>query len=171
MRRIVSAFFMLCSCCSILGFSTSFSHAKDRDFFCKVKHDIPVTIFKRETGKKDAIQWVSNTRFKGGSTPKERCESAANKLQSALDNGSLGNIIGSWDNDNPVICIPAKRGGCQDILIYLKPGTNPKKALLSILDIRGLANGKAIEQRNDKIVYLDFLKYLDRLPFSSDDDD
>lgn len=139
-------------------------NAKNRDFFCEFRRGIPVTVARTERGNKVIIRWVS-TRLSGNLTPQERCEQVSSKLQAAQDNQRLNNLISDKVNGQQVICVSDKSSDrCVDILITLKPGSNAKKALRELLDLRGLANGKAIEEGEDKRINIDFSMYLKRIP-------
>lgn len=140
------------------------SNAENRDFFCESRREIPVTVARTERGNKVIIRWVS-TRLSGNLTPQERCEQVSSKLQAAQDNQRLDYLVADKVNGQQVICISDKRlGNCIDILITLKPGSDSKKTLRDLLDLRGLANGRAIEEGEDKRININFSMYLKRTP-------
>jgi Circadian oscillating protein COP23 len=143
------------------------SNAENRDFFCESDKDPPVTIAQTERGKKTIIRWVS-TKLYGNLTPQERCKQVSEKFQAAQNNQRLNYLVADNVNRQQVICISDKRNGnCKDILMTLKPGSDAKKVLRELLDLRGLANGKAIEEGEDKKINIDFLMYLERTPVDS----
>lgn len=150
--------------------STSFlmlsseSQARPLDFLCELRQGIPVTIYRTEGGNIPIIRWVS-TNLPGGLTPQKRCHLVSDKLQAALDNQRLSYLATGRINGQPVICASDRvGGGCVDVLFTLKPGSDPKKTLKQLLYLPGLANGNAIEQGNDKQVYINFREYVRRIP-------
>jgi len=119
---------------------------------------------KTESGNKPIIYWVS-TNFPEGLTAQERCQQASKNLQAAQDNQRLSYLLSGIMNGKQVICVSDRSGGsCVDIIFELKPGSEPKKLLMQIFDLRGIANGKAIEQGNDKRIYINFRDYVERIP-------
>jgi hypothetical protein len=141
------------------------SKAENRDFFCESRRGIPVTVARTERGNKVIIRWVSTRRLFGNLTPQKHCEQVSSNLQAAQDNQRLNNLISDKVNGQQVICVSDKpRGNCVDILITLKPGSNAKKALIELLDLRGIGDGKAIEEGEDKRINIDFSMYLKRTP-------
>jgi hypothetical protein len=145
------------------------SNAKPSDFSCETRKGIPVTIAITEKGSKVLVRWQSR-RMAGNLTPQQRCERVAEKLQAAQDNTLISHLVARKINGQEVICFSDKKDGdCIDTFITLKPGSSAKKALGEILDLRGLANGKAIEEGEGKKVSLDFLKYLERTPIEKNE--
>lgn len=150
--------------------STSFllfnleSKARSFDFYCGSSRGVPTTIARTENGNKPIIYWVS-TNLPEGLTPQDRCQQVAKRLQAAQDNQRLSHLSSGSMNGQPVICVSDKFGGdCVDLLFTLKSGSDPKKILNQLLDLRGIANGRAIEQGNDKQIYINFMEYVKRIP-------
>ena len=149
--------------CTSFFFLSSGSQAHPSDFFCELRQGIPVTIYRSESGNKPIIRWVS-TNLPNNLTPQKRCEMVSEKFQAALDHQLLYFATGSR-NGQPVMCASDRvGGGCLDVLFTFNPGSDPKKILTQLLDLRGLANGNAIEQGDDKQVYINFMDYVRRIP-------
>lgn len=138
--------------------------AHDPDFFCGSKQGIPTTIARTERGNIPVIYWITED-LPGNLTPQSRCEQVSNKLQAAQDHQRLKYLSSGILNGQPVICTSDKpNGNCIDILFTLLTGSDPKH-IINYLDLRGLANGRAIEQGNDEqTIYIDFSEYLSRIP-------
>ena len=134
------------------------AQARSRDFFCELRGGIPITMAQTEEGKIPIIYWKSKDLPKD-LTPQSRCEQVSAKFQAAQDNGLLNYLSIGSTNGVQVICISDRLNGeCLDTLFTLNRGSDPKKILKSLLDLRGLANGKSIEQSDDDRIYINFLE-------------
>ena len=149
---------------NFISFIRESKASSSEDFYCELRRGIPTTMVRTESGNKPIIYWVL-TSYNEGLTPKDRCQQVSQKLQAAQDNHRLSHLSHGIMNGKQVICVSDRRGGdCVDILFELKPGSDPKKVLMQLLDLRGIANGKAIEQGNDKRIYINFREYVKRIP-------
>jgi len=157
----------------LIFFSTLFlllseTKAHSYDFYCRLIRDIPVTIAKTERGDIPIIYWMSD-RLSTDSTPQEWCTLVSRRFQAAQDNQQLNYLSTGIVNGEQVICTSDRVGGnCVDILLPLIPGSNPREIIEQLLDLRGLANGRAIEQGNNQELYINFSEYISRIPALND---
>lgn len=146
----------------LLFFSSAQSYAYD--FFCASVRNIPTTMSRTERGDIPIIYWMSD-RLPADLTPQKRCEIVSNRLQAAQDNQRLKYLSTGVINGQQVICTSDRHGGaCLDTLFTLIPGSDPRKILTQLLDLRGLSNGRAIEQGDDQRIYINFSDYTSRIP-------
>jgi hypothetical protein len=156
--------FVFCVFANIILFILESQAISLDDFYCEVRREIPTTMVRTESGNKPIIYWVS-TILPEGIKPEDRCQEASKNLQAAQDNQRLSYLSHGTMNGKQVICVSDRKGGsCVDIIFELKPGSQPQKVLMQLLDLRGIANGKAIEQGNDKRIYINFREYVKRIP-------
>lgn len=134
------------------------------EFVCGSVKGFPVTVAETARGDIPVIYWISND-LSGSWTPQKRCEDVSQKFQAAQDNQQLEYLSSGVINGQQVICTSNRfEGNCINVLFTLKATDDPKKILLQLLDLRGLANGQAIEQSEYDRIYIDFEEYLNRIP-------
>jgi hypothetical protein len=140
------------------------AQSKNEDFFCGTKNGSLVTKVRAETGHNKVIVYWRSNRLAGNLTPQERCEKVSNNFQKALDQ-QLFHLVSNEKNGEQVLCASSrKHGTCELVLLTLKPGSNARNILREMFDLRGLANGKAIEESKEKNISVDFLMYLKGTP-------
>jgi hypothetical protein len=140
------------------------SYAQQTTFFCGTSRGAPATIARTTRGNIPIIRWIS-TNFPPPATPQQRCQEVSRRFQVFHDNGTLKYITTGTINDQSVICVASRQGGdCTDVLFTLKPGSNPKRTLLRLLDRRGLAGGNTLDEGGTKRIYVDVADYLGRIP-------
>jgi hypothetical protein len=109
------------------------------------------------------INWV--TSFSDKWTPDKRCAEISGRFQKFLDQGNLKYIRTGEVNNLPVVCVAEQRGGtCPDsnVLITLKPNTDPETVLIRLVDFRRSVSGQTIVlSENDAGFYADGEFYID----------
>lgn len=168
----LSSFFRFLLAGTLLGFSTLYPKklmAAEPTFFCGSEsyrgEEVPTTYVNPETGGHPIalIYWVPDYFPE---PPEERCSSATNKLQAYYDNGLLGYLDTDVVNGLPVICIAQSidnRCVDSDIIVTLRPETDPSQALNVMIQMRDLirqVNGNPLEITDDLIVYRNGHPYI-----------
>lgn len=139
-------------------------YAQQTTYYCGISRETPTTIASTARGDIPIVRWVSNI-FPPPATPQQRCEEVSRRFQVYYDNGTLQYITTGTKNGQSVVCVASRRGGdCTDVLFTLKPGSDPKRTLLRLLDRRGLAGGNILEEGGTKRIYVDVADYLERIP-------
>ncbi len=143
----------LLGCSLALSAIASFAQpsiAQNRNqYFCGTSNGQPTTFVRTARGIIPLIRWT-NKSFRDPWTPVRRCEEVSNRFQRFYNNGTLKYIRAGKLNRQPVLCVAGYKGGAclpNGLLVTLKPGTNPHNTLKSMLDLRALAAGQAIELR------------------------
>ncbi|BDA76414.1 hypothetical protein CAL7716_105800 (plasmid) [Calothrix sp. PCC 7716] len=141
------------------------SHAFNQEFSCGISKGVPTTFLEKKDGKKlPIIRWTS--KF-GGLTPKQRCKAVSRNFQKIFDNQKLRMIISGKINKQPVICAAVSvNDDCTEntVLFTLKPGSNPRKVLQSLLDKRALISGEIQNQNSEASdIVIDFETYVSSL--------
>lgn len=107
---------------------------------------VPRPFFETERGSMPLIRW-SDRSFPPPFTPSQRCQIVSERFQKFDDNGTLKYIKTGRINNLPVLCVAAyKGGGClpDGLLVTFKPGTDPNKTLVKLLDQRVWAASETI---------------------------
>jgi hypothetical protein len=122
------------------------SYARNDKFFCDQTSNPPVTKIRTPRGNETLIRWVVKD-FKNF-PPAQRCRIVSRRFQRYYDNGAL--LIRSEFNFNnyPVLCIANRKGTpctAANVLVTLKPGTDPGLVLKQILAFRRSVTGKPID--------------------------
>ncbi|MGJ5672148.1 MAG: COP23 domain-containing protein [Nostochopsis sp.] len=144
------------------------SYANSTTFFCANSKGSPTTFVKTDNGRKiPMIRWISNNYFSSNLSPTQRCREVSNRFQRSYDNGTLRTIISGTLNKQPVVCAAGSTyDTCNEnnLLFTLKRGTNAKQAVESLLDRRGLAAGRILNQNsNNTQIYVDFDTYINSI--------
>ncbi|MDZ7965261.1 MAG: COP23 domain-containing protein [Nostoc sp. DedSLP03] len=121
------------------------SYAGNNKFFCTQQGNTPVTKVRTSRGPETFIRWVFNDFKKFPAS--ERCQIVSQRFQRYYDNGPL--FIKSEFNFNnyPVLCIANRRGvpcTADNVLVTLKPGSDPGVVLKQILDFRRGTKGETV---------------------------
>jgi hypothetical protein len=113
------------------------SHTQERDrFFCRISNGQPTTMIRNTWGPTPMIHWVNS--FPNW-TPARRCEDVSTRFQRFYRNGTLKYLKGGWYNNQPVLCVAAYKGGdCFDVLVTLKPGSDPEETLRLLINYKDL---------------------------------
>lgn len=125
------------------------------------------TFVNTPRGRVNLINWVRthSDQWK----PRERCIEVSRRFQTFLDNGQLKYIRTGFINQQPVICVANTRGGAcpsDNVLITFKPGTNPEKVLIQLVDFRRTVSGQTLVlSENDAGFYTDGEFYVDMEKF------
>lgn len=160
----------VCSIASLsaLSLTTYFnlpSYAQSTTFFCAVNKGVPVTYARTPRGKIPMIRWVDNS-FGGRWTPGQRCADVSQRFQRNYDNGTLKFITTGTLKGNRVVCAATSfDDACTEktLLFTLKRGTNANNAnriVANLLDGRGLAAGKVVNQSGNPPLYVNVDVYL-----------
>ena len=153
-----------------LGATTAFnqpSYAEGATFFCRKSDGVPVTYARTPRGDVPMIRWVDNNSFPPTWTPERRCQEVSQRFQRNYDNGMLITLKTGTLKGQPVVCAAVSQDSpCTDrtMLFTLKPGSNANRIVESLLDRRGLAAGKIVNQSgctDECPIYMNVDLYLD----------
>ena len=150
----------------VLGAATTDAQANEirsNTYYCAQLNGNWNTFVNTPRGRVDLINWVRT--YSDEWTPQARCEAVSKRFQRFLDNGTLKYIRTGVINNQPVLCVANTRGGnCPDknLLITLKPGTNPETVLIKLIDFRRTVSGQTLVlSDNDSGFYTDGEFYVD----------
>lgn len=147
------------------------SYAASVDFFCGKSNyqgkSVPATYARTHSGKEVLIlRWISDDSFPPPWTAQRRCDEVSRRFQRSYDNGTLRYITTSHINKQSVVCAIANQSdACTDsnVLFTLKPGTKPSAVLARLLDRRGLAAGRVLNESGGDELTIDIDAYLQRV--------
>ncbi len=130
------------------------------------------TFVNTPRGRVTLVNWEKE--FAPDWTPQKRCSAVSQRFQRFLDQGNLKFIRTGNVNRQPVLCVANVRGGnCPDenVLITLKPGTDPEGVLIRLVDFRRSVSGQTLTLSADDPgfysggeFYVDMAKFLDAVP-------
>lgn len=130
------------------------------------------TFVNTPRGRINLINWAN--QFAPDWTPQKRCDAVSQRFQKFLDEGNLKFIRTGNINQQPVLCVANIRGGsCPDdnVLVTLKPGVDPEKVLIDLVDFRRSVSGQTLTLSaedpgfySDGEFYVDVEKFLDKVP-------
>lgn len=133
------------------------------------------TFVNTPRGKVSLINWEHT--FADRWTPEKRCVAVSQRFQNFLDQGNLKFIRTGNVNKMPVLCIANMRGGTcpeENVLITLKPGTDPEGVLVRLVDFRRSVSGQTLTLSaddpgfySDGEFYVDVEKFLDVVPVNN----
>ena len=142
---------------------TKFAVSQTTEFFCDLSAEVPVTYAITPRGNVPVIRWQSNFFSDSGYTPQRRCEEVSTRFQTYKNNGSLSYITVGIMNGQPVVCVTSTMGGgCQGLLLTLRPTDNANQVVQQMFDLRVGASGPI--QQNSSRTYIDFQSLLDNTP-------
>lgn len=161
----------------VLGATTTHAQANEirsNTYYCAQLQGNWNTFVNTPRGRIDLINWVRT--YSKEWTPKARCVEVSKRFQNFLDNGKLKYIRTGVINSQPVICVANTRGGScpnSNVLITLKPETNPETVLIKLIDFRRTVSGQTIVLSDndsgfyaDGHFYVDMEKFLEQATFS-----
>lgn len=145
------------------------SYAGRQTFNCAVSKGKPTTFVRTEDGRKiPIIRWGTDKIFPSKLTPLERCQQVSYRFQQNYDSGNLRTLISGNVNGYPVVCAAVSTNDTctrTTVLFTLKRGANARLAAERLLDQRGLASGRIINQSSDDTqIYVDFETFLHNIP-------
>ena len=130
------------------------------------------TFVNTPRGRVNLINWEN--QFGEKWTPQKRCSAVSGRFQKFLDNGNLKFIRTGNINEQPVLCVANARGGAcpeDNVLITLKPGTDPEGVLIRLVDFRRSVSGQTLTLSADDPgfysggeFYVDMEKFLESVP-------
>ena len=133
------------------------------------------TFVNTPRGSVNLINWENE--FSDGWTTKKRCAAVSQRFQNFLDQGNLKFIRTGNINKQPVLCVANTRGGncpTENVLITLKPGTDPEGVLIKLVDFRRSVSGQTLTLSaddpgfySDGEFYVDMEKFLDAVPVNN----
>ncbi|WP_017721614.1 COP23 domain-containing protein [Kamptonema formosum] len=140
-----------------------------REGFDKVSgQKLPTTYASNARGKIAVVRWETNYFSKSGYTPKERCEEVSPRLQKAYENGSLLFLAYGTMNGQPAICTSrSDGGGCDTLLITLRPNDDPMPILQQLGDtLQGRSTGPLRHSSGASQMYIqvDIKEFLESAP-------
>ena len=134
-----------------LGFNLSVRQAhadSEVQFICADSYDsesdrsLPTTYAWTTRGKIAVINWQTEDFADSGFTPQQRCEAVSPRFQEAYDNDSIGLITNGIMDNQPVICTSDEpQGGCNTLLMTLRPEDDSLKVLNNL---RQVLNGEQV---------------------------
>ncbi|MEM7594338.1 MAG: COP23 domain-containing protein [Cyanobacteria bacterium P01_A01_bin.83] len=144
----------------------------DNTYYCAQLNNSWNTFVNTPRGRVTLINWAN--QFAPDWTPQKRCSAVSQRFQNFLDQGNLKFIRTGNVNQQPVLCVANARGGsCPDdnVLITLKPGTDPEGVLIRLVDFRRSVSGQTLTLSADDPgfyssgeFYVDMEKFLDTVP-------
>lgn len=153
-------------------FGATITEAQARDiksntYYCAQLNGNWNTFVNTPRGRVDLINWVRS--YSDEWNPKNRCVAVSERFQRFLDNGTLKYIRTGIINNQPVLCVANARGGdcpSNNVLITLKPGTDPETVLIKLIDFRRTVSGQTLVlSENDSGFYADGDFYVDMEKF------
>jgi Circadian oscillating protein COP23 len=141
------------------------SYAGSPTFDCRQSQGKPTTFVHTEDRiPKPIIRWSDEKFFASKLTPLERCKQVSYRFQQNYDSGNLRTIISGKVNGYPVVCAAVNTNDVctsKTVLFTLKRGANARLAAERLLDRRGLASGRIVNQTGDDTqIYVDFEAFL-----------
>ncbi|BAY27617.1 hypothetical protein NIES2100_74420 [Calothrix sp. NIES-2100] len=145
------------------------SYASSPAFRCAKSQGKPATVVYTEDGlPRPIIRWSDEKFFSSKLTALERCKQVSYRFQQNYDSGNLRTIISGTVNGYPVVCAAVSTNDVctsKSVLFTLKRGANARLAAERLLDRRGLASGRILNQNNDDTqIYVDFDTFLNNIP-------
>jgi hypothetical protein len=145
------------------------SYAEGKSFFCgKSKYQnrtVPATYARTQDGRQILmLRWISDDSFPPPWTAQQRCYEVSRRFQRGYDNGTLKYLITGIIKKQSVVCAIANQGDvCTDsnLLFTLKPGTKPSAVLAKLLNRRGLAAGRVLNESGGDEVTIDIDAYIE----------
>jgi hypothetical protein len=140
------------------------ANAQPSRFFCAKRNGVPIT-FARIPGHGNVsmIRWVSGDV--GGYSRTERCQIVASRFQKHYENKTLKFVRTGTVSGSPVLCIASYKGGAcprNQVLVTLRPGTDPEPVLVQLLDLRNRAAGREVPlSGSNPLSYVDGETYVD----------
>jgi hypothetical protein len=144
-------------------------------YYCAQLNNSWNTFVNTPRGRVTLINWAN--QFAPDWTPQKRCSAVSGRFQNFLDQGNLKFIRTGNVNQQPVLCVANARGGsCPDenVLITLKPGTDPEGVLIKLVDFRRSVSGQTLTLSaddpgfySDGEFYVDMDKFLDTVPVNN----
>jgi Circadian oscillating protein COP23 len=144
------------------------SYGSATSFFCgKSKYQnrtVPATYARTQDGRQILmLRWISDDSFPPPWTAQQRCYEVSRRFQRGYENGTLKYLITGIIKKQLVVCAIANQGdACTDrnLLFTLKPGTKPSAVLVKLLDRRGLAAGRVLNESGSDELTIDIDAYL-----------
>ncbi|MEL6500193.1 MAG: COP23 domain-containing protein [Cyanobacteria bacterium J06623_1] len=144
-------------------------------YYCAQLNSNWNTFVNTPRGRVKLINWANE--FAPDWTPQRRCSAVSGRFQKFLDQGNLKFIRTGNVNNLPVLCVANARGGnCpnDNVLITLKPGTDPEEVLIKLVDFRRSVSGQTLTLSADDPgfysggeFYVDMDKFLEAVPVDS----
>jgi Circadian oscillating protein COP23 len=141
-------------------------------YYCAQLNGSWNTFVNTPRGRVKLINWEN--QFSPDWTPQKRCSAVSGRFQKFLDQGNLKFIRTGNVNRLPVLCVANARGGsCPDsnVLITLKPETDPEGVLVKLVDFRRSVSGETLTLSaddpgfySDGEFYVDMDKFLETVP-------
>jgi hypothetical protein len=145
----------------INAIATHPAYAERTSFSCGKHEKYPATIALTTRGKLTVIVWT--TAVSNGMTPKQRCNDASQRFQTAYENGNINYLTTGVIGDNHVICSAREEDGdCVEVLFTVNPSSDPNKVLQDLLRIRAYKGGPVYQNGNGPI-YVNLEEYLNTL--------
>ncbi len=144
----------------------------DNTYYCAQLNSDWNTFVNTPRGRIKLINWANE--FSPDWTPQKRCSAVSQRFQNFLDQGNLKFIRTGNVNRLPVLCVADAQGGTcpeNNVLLTLKPGTDPEGVLIKLVDFRRSVSNQTLTLSADDPgfysggeFYVDMNKFLDTVP-------
>jgi hypothetical protein len=144
----------------------------DNTYYCAQLNGAWNTFVNTPRGRIKLINWANE--FSPDWTPQKRCSAVSQRFQNFLDQGNLKFIRTGNVHRLPVLCVADAQGGTcpeNNVLLTLKPGTDPEGVLIQLVDFRRSVSGQTLTLSADDPgfysggeFYVDMNKFLDTVP-------
>ncbi|ACK70079.1 hypothetical protein PCC7424_1641 [Gloeothece citriformis PCC 7424] len=126
---------------------------QQRRFFCGMVQEKFTTLVLTQQKIIPLIFWNSGYFADSGWTNQKRCLEVSRRFQRFNDGGKLDYIRTGIVNRYPVLCV----GKCltSEVLITLKPNTNPHQTLEELLSLRNRSRSLPLELSADQVLSYD----------------
>ena len=157
---------------SAIAFPAEAQTKDSNTYYCAQLNGGWNTFVNTPRGRVKLINWANE--FSPDWTPQKRCSAVSQRFQRFLDRGNLKFIRTGNVNRLPVLCVANARGGIcpeNNVLLTLKPGTDPEGVLIQLVDFRRSVSGQTLTLSaddpgfySDGEFYVDLNKFLDTVP-------
>lgn len=161
--KVLIATLGIVSLSNVIGETPSVQGQTATRFICAQWEGYPTTIAQTPEGNIPVIQWTSDYFEESGYTREVRCREVSDRFNEYYGSGQLKYLTTGRMNRHQVVCVTQDNGeaggGCQGLLLTLKPESDPNKTLLDLMAVR-VQKGGALNETAGR-VYIDMDKYLE----------
>lgn len=157
---------------SAIAFPATAQTENNNTYYCAQLEGGWNTFVNTPRGRVNLINWANE--FGPDWTAEKRCAAVSQRFQNFLDRGNLKFIRTGNINQQPVLCVANALGGScptENVLVTLKPGEDPERVLIRLVDFRRSVSGQTLTLSaddpgfySDGEFYVDLNKFLDTVP-------